>query len=114
MLFAFGAMGIVSSGYAYLKNKNDRSNLILIALLIALITIGAVVRNGFTTSATRGRFLFPALGAISFLMISGWFGLLPERILNKLPMIVTLFMVVATSSLWAFEIIPLYYQPFLN
>jgi len=114
VLFAFGTMGMVSSGYAYLKNKNDRSNLILITLLIALITIGAVVRNGFTTSATRGRFLFPALGAISFLMISGWFGLLPERILNKLPIIVTLFMVAATLSLWAFGVIPLYYQPFLD
>ncbi|HET9909741.1 MAG TPA: hypothetical protein VFQ23_24045, partial [Anaerolineales bacterium] len=40
--------------------------------LIALFTILAVARNGLTTGATQGRLLFPAIGAISLLMLSGW------------------------------------------
>lgn len=82
--------------------------------LIALLTIAAVVRNGLTTSATQGRFLFPAIGALSVIALSGWHGTLPGQVQRALPVIVVLLMVSINLALWIWGIIPVYYQPFLG
>jgi hypothetical protein len=82
--------------------------------LIALFTLAAVIRNGLTTSASQGRFLFPAIGALSLLMIGGWHSALPERLQRHLPLIVVIVLACSTLYLWGFEILPTYYQPFLD
>jgi len=71
-----------------------------------------VARNGLTTGATQGRLLFPAIGALSILMISGWHDVLPERYQRKLPRIVSALMFLLTIALWIFGIVPVYFQPF--
>lgn len=82
--------------------------------LIALFTILAVARNGLTTGATQGRLLFPAIGAISIFMVSGWHDILPEGYQRKLPLLVITLMVMFTIVLWFFGILPVYFQPFLD
>jgi hypothetical protein len=82
--------------------------------LVALFTILAVIRNGLTTNATQGRFLFPAIGALTLLMVVGWHDVLPERAQHYLPLVVIIFMLGCTLILWQFGILPVYYQPFLD
>jgi len=83
-------------------------------LLIALFTILAVARNALTTGATQGRFLFPAIGALSLLMVGGWYDVLPERAQQKFPRILVSLMFVLNIALCVFEVIPVYYQPFFD
>ena len=82
--------------------------------MIALFTILAVARNGLTTGATQGRLLFPAIGALSILMVSGWHDVVPERYQRKLPWIVIILMLLLNIVLWIFGIVPVYFQPFLD
>jgi hypothetical protein len=84
------ALGIVGAGiHIYrlikLKTKEPQFTLWVATFIISLFTILAVARNGLTTGATQGRLLFPAIGALSILMVSGWYDFLPERYLSKLP-----------------------------
>jgi hypothetical protein len=81
---------------------------------IALLTIAAVVRNALTTSATQGRLLFPAIGALSVIALSGWHATLPRQAQRALPAIVVLLMLSTNLALWIWGIIPVYYQPFLG
>ena len=81
---------------------------------IALFTIAAVMRNGLTTNASQGRFLFPAMGALSVLMISGWHDVLPARVQQIFPFIVVLFMVGINILLWLTGLLPAYFQPLLD
>ena len=76
--------------------------------------IFAVARNGLTTGATQGRLLFPAIGALSILMVSGWHDVLPERYKDKLPWFVIALMFLLNITLWIFGILPVYFQPFLD
>jgi hypothetical protein len=82
--------------------------------LIALLTIAAVGRNGLTTGATQGRFLFPAIGALSVIAVGGWHLTLPEQFQRALPVIVVALMVSINLALWIWGILPAYYQPFLG
>ena len=97
-----------------LKTKEPPFTLWIATFVIALFTILAVARNGLTTGATQGRLLFPAIGAISILMVSGWHEILPERYQRKLPLIVIIWMCLFTIVLWVFGILPVYFQPFLD
>ncbi len=96
------------------KTNVPQLNLWVTTFMIALFTILAVARNGLTTGATQGRLLFPAIGALSILMVSGWHDILPERIQRFLPLIVILLLLSCTLILWQFGILPVYYQPFFD
>ena len=89
-------------------------NLWLATWLISILTILAVFRNGLTTIATQGRFLFPAIGALSLLMVAGWYNVLPERVQHYLPIFIVLLFFSCNMILWLTGIIPVYYQPFLD
>jgi hypothetical protein len=91
-----------------------QKSLWLVTWLIALCTILAVFRNGLTTSASQGRFLFPAMGALSLLMMTGWHDLLSERLRKYLPAFIILLFMGCNLWLWLTGVIPIYYQPFLD
>ena len=116
ILTVFGLIGIVIRIYKLIKSKpSDPQFRVWIAtVLAASFTVLAVARNGLTTGATQGRFLFPAIGALSLLMVSGWHDVLPERVQRKLPFVMIALMVALNLGLWIFGVIPVYYQPFLD
>lgn len=116
LLTVLGLTGMLLSAYRLLKSKTtDRQfNLWLTTWVIGVFTILAVLRNGLSTSATQGRFLFPAIGALSILMVAGWHSVLPEQVRHHLPLIVILLMVSCTLILWRFGVLPVYYQPLLD
>ena len=111
-----GFMGAMLSLRSLSRSRNtDPTARYWVAVwLIALLTILVVARNGLTTGATQGRFLFPAIGALSLLMAHGWYDILPERYQHKLPVFMLLFMLTCNLLLWFTGIIPIYYQPFLD
>jgi hypothetical protein len=113
-ILGFGGAAIQVSRLATRKTAEPGFNSWIATLVIASFTILAVARNGLTTGATQGRFLFPAIGALSLLMIGGWHGLLPKKLQRNLPVIITTLMVALNIGLWVFGIIPVYYQPFLD
>jgi len=80
--------------------------------LMAGLTVLAVLKNGLTTINSQGRFLFPAIGALALLMVSGWEKLLPARFKPYLLPAVIVLMIAANLILWFGGIIPVYYQPF--
>ncbi len=82
--------------------------------LIAILSILAVFRNGLTTIALQGRFLFPAMGALSILMVAGWHDVGSERVQRYLPPFIILLFLSCNMILWLTGIIPVYYQPFLD
>ena len=116
LLTMLGFTGFVFSARELIKRKEEASNLMFWAVtwLVALLTIAAVIKNGLTTIASQGRFLFPAIGAISLLMVNGWHQHIFERLQNRLPMIVTLIMILCNIVVWVFAVLPVYYQPFLD
>ncbi len=82
--------------------------------LVAIFTLLAVFRNGLTTFATQGRLLFPAIGALSLLMLAGWHSLLPSSVQRYLPLFVVSLFLFCNLLLWLTGIIPVYYQPFFD
>ena len=116
LLTAFALFGIAAQIYKLIKSKSSYPQFYywIATAVVALFTVLAVARNGLTTGATQGRLLFPAIGALSLLMIGGWHSMLPERIHQKFPLIVVVVMFILNVSLWVFGIIPIYYQPFLD
>ena len=115
-LTTLGLLGMLINAVILARGKLEKSqrNLWLIVWLVALFTIAAVLRNGLTTSATQGRLLFPAIGALSLLMVSGWHYILSERMQNRLPILVTLAMTACNLILWLTGILPTYFQPLLD
>jgi len=115
-LTALGLTGMLLHAGRFIRSRttDPQFNQWLGTWMIGVFTLLAVFRNGLTTSATQGRFLFPAIGALSILMVAGWHSVLPERIHRHLPVIVTLLMVSCTLILWQSGILPAYYQPFLE
>lgn len=116
VLTVLGLTGILLQAYRLIRFKTTDPQFTqwLATLVIAICTLLAVFRNGLTTSATQGRFLFPAIGALSILMVGGWHSVLPERMSHHLPLIVMILMVSCTLLLWQFGVLPAYYQPFLD
>src|SRR5687768_10603591 len=115
-LTALGVVGAALHIYRLIKLKTKEPQLTLWAatFMIALFTTLAVARNGLTTGATQGRLLFPAIGALSILMVSGWHDVLPEQHQRKLPWILIALMYLLTIALWIFGIVPVYFQPFFD
>lgn len=116
ILTILGLVGAAIKAYTLVKQRSNHPQFHawLAAGAIALFIILAVARNGLTTSATQGRFLFPAIGALSLLMVGGWHDVLSEGIRQKLPLMITLLMLSLNIGLWLFGVIPVYYQPFLD
>ncbi len=116
LLTAFGLIGMAMNARNLIKTRSqDPQFYVWIATwLIALFTIAAVARNGLTTGATQGRFLFPAIGALSILMVSGWHNKLPQLFQDRLPLIIVIVMLICNIGLWLFGVVPVYYQPFLD
>jgi hypothetical protein len=84
------------------------------ALAAAAIALAIVVRNGFYTISNQGRLLFPALGAIAFVIVTGWERLLPDRVRVRLPWVVGGMWLVVNLWLVFAKIIPIYFQPVLD
>lgn len=115
-LTALGLTGMLLQAYRLIRSKTTERqfNLWLGTWIIGIFTILAVLRNGLTTSATQGRFLFPAMGALSILMVGGWHDVLPERYQRLLPALIILLLGCCNLILWLTGILPAYYQPFLD
>ncbi len=80
--------------------------------LVAGLSLAAVARNALSTLFSQGRFLFPAIGAVSLLVIRGWhFWIPPAGRPWVLPMVVAI-MLLANLLLWIGGLLPVYYQPF--
>ena len=77
-------------------------------------SVAIVLRNLLATPQAQGRFVFPALGAISLLVTSGWLVLLPQRVAPFLPHLIVAALAGINLTFWLVEIIPVYYQPFLD
>jgi hypothetical protein len=82
------------------------------------LTIGlaliVVVKNFLATEATQGRFLFPEIGAFFLVVSAGWFVLLPSRVGRHLHQLVLWPLVAVNLHFWLTDVIPFYYQPFLD
>jgi hypothetical protein len=115
-LIALGSIGMWLNVQNLIKAKprSPQFSAWIVTWLIAALTLGAVMKNGLTTSASQGRFLFPAIGAFSLLMVSGWHALLPPQYQRLLPVMVAFIMLACTLVLWKFGVLPVYYQPFLG
>jgi hypothetical protein len=79
-----------------------------------VLTLLMVFKNTLATPQFQGRFLFPALGPISFLIVAGWTTLLPRRTAVALPYILIISLILLNLYLWFDKVIPIYYQPFLD
>jgi hypothetical protein len=80
----------------------------------AVLTLLLVFKNTLATPQFQGRFLFPALGPISTLIVAGWTTLLPRRTAAALPYILIISLILLNLYLWFDKVIPIYYQPFLD
>jgi len=84
---------------------------VALASCLALLAVG---RNALATGAAQGRLLFPAAGAISLVIASGWWTLLPRRRFPAVPCVVVVVMLTLNLYLWFARLIPIYHQPFLD
>jgi hypothetical protein len=116
LLTGLGIFGMILHVYSLIKSRAQglQLGLWLAVWLVAVLTMLAIFRNGLTTFATQGRLLFPAIGALSLLMVAGWHNLISSRARGYLPLLVTLLFVFCNLVLWLTGIIPVYYQPFLD
>jgi hypothetical protein len=116
LLTGLGVTGMILHIYSLIRFRvrGLQMSLWLAVWLVAIFTLLAVFRNGLSTFATQGRLLFPAIGALSLLMVAGWHYTLPERVQRYLPLVVILLFVVCNLVLWRTGVIPIYYQPFFD
>ena len=115
-LTALGLTGMLLHAGRFIRSRttDPQFNQWLGTWMIGIFTLLAVFRNGLTTSATQGRFLFPAIGALSILMVGGWHDMLPERYQRILPALIILLFLCCNMLLWLTGILPAYYQPLLD
>ena len=115
-LTAFGLSGMALQARELMKRDSVyvQKNIWLAVWLIVVCTILAVFRNGLTTFATQGRFLFPVMGALSLLMVAGWHSVASEPIQRFFPALIVLLFLSCNMILWLSGILPVYYQPFLD
>lgn len=78
------------------------------------LSLMAVARNALLTAYSQGRFLYPALGVIVFLVAGGWYRLLPTNSRRYLIYVVIAILLYSNLVLWLTGIIPFYFQPFLD
>lgn len=83
--------------------------------LAAGLSLLMVSKNTLTSPhGFQGRFLFSSIGALTVLITAGWYALLPSRISRRLPHMTVLLMIALNLLLWFDEVIPTYYQPFVD
>ena len=116
LLTGLGLAGMLLHAVSLIRSgvRGLQLGLWLATWLVAVFTLLAVFRNGLTTFATQGRLLFPAIGALSILMLAGWHTLLPARAQQYLPLFIVLLFLFCSLFLWLTGIIPIYYQPFFD
>jgi hypothetical protein len=116
LLTGLGVMGMILHIYSLIRSRvrGLQLGLWLAVWFVAVFTLLAVFRNGLTTFATQGRLLFPAIGALSLLMVAGWHYTLPARVQQYLPLVVILLFLFFNLLLWQTGVIPIYYQPFFD
>jgi hypothetical protein len=116
LLTGLGVTGMILQVVDLIRSRTRglALSLWLTAWAIAIFTLLAVFRNGLTTFATQGRLLFPAIGALSVLMVAGWHEVLLERFQRHLPALIVLLFLCCNILLWYTGILPVYYQPFLD
>ncbi|HUF40139.1 MAG TPA: hypothetical protein VMN57_16565 [Anaerolineales bacterium] len=81
--------------------------------LFVLIGVAAFVRNFLTTPQFQGRFVFPSAGAITTLIVIGWDAMLGRRS-DVILVLVTAGMMLMNLWMWFAQVIPVFYQPFLD
>ena len=86
----------------------------IIVWLAAGLALLVVARNGLATGRYQGRYLFPSIGALSLLALAGWRVLLPSLTTRYLLHATVLGMIGLNLWVWFVELIPVYYQPFLD
>ncbi len=115
VLTTLGAAGLLLSTRMIASSRQIFSSALMkLTWLIAVVTLAAVFRNGLTTIASQGRFLFPAIGPLSRLMVSGWHAILPGRFKDILPGFVIVIMLGSNIILWLTGVLPVYYQPMID
>jgi hypothetical protein len=116
LLTGLGLAGMILHLFSSFKSRVHglQLGLWLAVWLVAVFSLLAVFRNGLTTFATQGRLLFPAIGALSLLMVAGWHHTLPARAQRYLPLFVILLFLFCNLLLWQTGVIPIYYQPFFD
>ena len=116
LLTALGVIGMILQVFFLIRSRVGGVQLgfWLATWLVAVFTLLAVSRNGLTTFATQGRLLFPAVGALSLLMVAGWHNMLPSQIQRQLPLIVIVLFLFCNLLLWLIGVLPIYYQPFFD
>lgn len=80
----------------------------------ASLTLLVIIKNTLSTPQYQGRFFFPALGPISVLITAGWHTLLPRRLTPYLLHLILVLLTILNLYVWLNQVIPLYYQPFLD
>ncbi len=80
----------------------------------AILTLLVIFKNTLSTPQYQGRFFFPALGPISVLIAAGWYNLLPRRLAPYLPYLIMVLFIIINFYVWFDQVIPIYYQPFLD
>ncbi len=115
-LTAFAGVGSAASLRLLVRPRPLLGSRLGWALVWATIGLAllAVLRNFLSTTATQGRFLFPALGAIALAACAGWILLLPPRAGRRLPHGVLGVLVLVNLHFWLTDVVPFYYQPFLD
>ncbi|HUE98569.1 MAG TPA: hypothetical protein VMN99_04900 [Anaerolineales bacterium] len=115
-LTGFGLIGMALSVYKLIKlrTSHPQFSFWLATGLMAIFTVLTVFRNGLTTFATQGRLLFPAIGALSILMVAGWHHTLSARAQRYLPAFIIVLFLFCNIGLWLTGVLPIYYQPFLD
>ncbi len=90
--------------------RTQRWNQIAWLALLALwfvIVAGGLTRWALTTAGSQGRLLYPAIGAISILLVRGWIEIVPRRV----SAIVVAALIVVAVYIPFFAISPAYAQP---
>lgn len=85
LLTLFGVIGfgvfLVRSLRTY--PRSTREILVMLAVWLGLVAV-ALMRWTILASASQGRLIFPALGAIALVLVVGWAALLPRRLRRPL------------------------------
>ena len=95
------------------SKPGNRTGWVFVSLMV-IFTILIVVRNTLATPQFQGRFLFPALGPFALLTIVGWSSLFRGHKHLYWVYFIPLLMVVLNLALWFTQVIPIYFQPFLD
>ena len=112
LLTGLGIVGVIGAGMRNSGRESIEKRIHWVVWLVAGLAVLAVLKNGLNTINSQGRFLFPAVGALALLMMSGWENVLPVRFRGYLLPGIMVLMMGANLILWFWGIIPVYYQPF--